>query len=277
MDSIMKKAMIILREFSAQIKKQNISAHAGSSAFFIFVSLLPMLIMICTIIPFTPLTEGHLERAITDITPEVIDPLAVSLVQEVYEKSAGILSVAAVTTLWSAGKGVLALMRGLNDINDVEEKRNYFLVRTVASGYTLILLFMVIVSLLVTVFGNQVLRGFLLRFPWMEVPVSLLYYFRFVLVWAALTVFFMLVYTYIPNVKLKCREQLAGAVFTAILWSVFSWGFSIYVDQGLTKGIYGNLSIVIIVMLWLYFGMYIVFAGACLNRCLNGKTLNKKF
>lgn len=256
-----------LRELSRQMKEQNISAHAGSSAFFIFVSLLPMLIMICTIIPFTPLTEANLERAITEMTPEMIDPLAVRLVREVYEKSAGILSVAAITTLWSAGKGVLAIMRGLNDINDAGEKRNYFLVRIVASCYTLLLLFMVIIGLLLMVFGNEVMNVLLIRNPRLEGITSFLHHFRFVAVWAFLTMFFSLIYTYVPNVKMKFKEQLTGAMFAAILWSVFSWGFSIYVDRGVSGSMYGNLSLVIIVMLWLYFGMYIVFVGAYLNRC----------
>lgn len=259
-----------LREFASQMKKQNISAHAGSSAFFIFVSVLPMMILICTIIPFTPLTEANLERAITEITPEMIDPLAVRLVREVYEKSAGILSVAAMATLWSAGKGMLAIMRGLNDINDVEEKRNYFLVRIVASCYTLLLLFMIISVLLVIVLGNEVMSVLLVRHPWLNGLVSLLHPFRFVVVWALLTLFFALMYTYIPNVKLKWKEQIPGAMFAAILWSVFSWGFSIYVDRGVSGSMYGNLSLVIIVMLWLYFGMYIVFVGAYLNRYWHG-------
>lgn len=266
MISNVNRIMSSLKKFAAQMKRQNVSAHAGSSAFFIFVSLLPMLIMICTFIPFTPLTERNLERAITDITPEMIDPLAISLVREVYERSAGILSVAAVATLWSAGKGIMALMRGLNDINDAEEKRNYFFVRIVASGYTLILLFVIIISMLMMVFGKQVLGMIILRLPWLEGTVSFLHHLRFVAVWGMLTLFFALIYTYIPNVKLRFRDQLTGAMFAAIVWSIFSWGFSIYINRGLAKGIYGNLSIVIIVMLWLYFGMYIVFAGACLNR-----------
>ncbi len=57
-----------------------------------------------------------------------------------------------------------------------------------------------------------------------------------------------------------------GAVFAAVVWSVFSWGFSIYVTYGNSYGIYGSLSIIIIVLLWMYFCMYIIMIGAYMNR-----------
>lgn len=260
-----------IREISTQLKKENISAFAASTAFFFFLSLVPMLIMLCTIIPFTPLTEQNLITAITDITPDVIDPLVVSLVNEVYEKSAGILSIALLATLWSAGKGVMALMRGLNAINDVEEERNYFFVRIVASFYTLIVLIMIILSLFIMVFGNALVDVLLYRIPRLQSVVFFLMNFRFIVVWVVLTVFFAMIYAYIPNRKLKFKEQLPGAMFSAIVWSVFSWGFSIYVGNSSLGGVYGGLTIVIIVMLWMYYCMYIVMLGAYLNQYLDDR------
>lgn len=117
------------------MKRQNISAYAASIAFFFFLSIVPMLIMVCTIIPYTPLTEQDLVMLVTDLLPEMIAPLAESLIADVYARSSGVLSIAAIATVWSAAKGVMALMRGLNAVNGVEEKRNYFLVRAVASFY----------------------------------------------------------------------------------------------------------------------------------------------
>lgn len=140
------KIFVLGRDFSARMKKQNISAYAASIAFFFFLSIVPMLIVICTIIPYTPLTERNLVEALTDLVPDMAAPLVVSLISDVYEKSAGILSVAVIATLWSASKGVTALMRGLNAVNGVEEKRNYFVVRGVASLYTLVMLVVLILS-----------------------------------------------------------------------------------------------------------------------------------
>ena len=265
-DRALHKLFIILRDFSAQMKKQNISAFAASTAFFLVLSIVPMLILICTIIPYTPLTEENLVRAVTEITPDRLDFLVESLIAEVYDKSAGILSVAAITTLWSAGKGVLALMRGLNAIGGVEEDRNYFVVRLVASLYTVVMLVVLILSLFIMVFGNQLVELLLYRVPQLQILVSFLMNFRFLLVWAILTLLFSAVYAYVPNEKLAFGEQVPGATFAAVVWSVFSWGFSLYVERTESYSIYGSLSLIVIVMVWMYFCMYIIMIGAYLNR-----------
>lgn len=262
----LENSISIFVDLARKMKRQNISAHAASTAFFLFLSLVPMLIVICTVIPYTPLTEENLVKVVTDITPETVDQMAENLISEVYDESAGVLSIALLATIWSAGKGVLALMRGLNDVNDVEEERNYFLVRTLASFYTVIMLIVVILSLLLMVFGNRLMDIILYRIPQLRLLVEFLMNFRFLFVWVILTVFFAMIYAYIPNVRLKFRDQLTGAMFSAIVWSVFSWGFSIYVDSGQAASIYGSLSIIVIVMLWMYFCMYIFLVGAYVNR-----------
>lgn len=263
---VLRKIYIIMRDFSAQMKRQNISAHAASTAFFLFLSLVPMLIVICAVIPYTPLTEENLVTAITDFTPEIMDPVVESLISEVYDKSAGILSVAVLATIWSAAKGVMALMRGLNAINAVEEKRNYITVRMIASLYTVLMLAGVILSLFIMVFGNQLVRLALHRIPQLQYVVSFIMHFRFLFAWSVLTLLFCVIYTFVPNKKLRLREQIPGASFSAIVWSVFSWGFSLYVGRTESYSIYGSLSIIVIIMIWLYFCMYIVMVGAYINR-----------
>lgn len=263
---MVRKLYLISMNFSAEMKKQNISSYAASTAFFLFLSIVPMLIMICTIIPYTPLTEENLVQAVTDVVPDMVAPLAVSLISEVYDKSAGIMSVAIIATIWSAAKGVLALMRGLNAINGVEEKRNYLVIRALASFYTLVMLVIVILSLFIMVFGNQLVTLMLHRVPQLQAVARFAMNFRFLVVWAVLTVLFAAIYAYVPDDKLKFREQIPGATFSAVVWSVFSWGFSLYITYSNSYGIYGSLSIVIIVLLWLYFCMYIIMIGAYLNR-----------
>ena len=260
------RLVALLNDFSGKMKKQGITTYAASTAFFFFLSVVPMLIVICTIIPYTPLTEEDLVEAVTDVTPDQADALVENLISDIYEKSAGVLSVAIIATIWSASKGVMALMRGLNAINGVEEKRNYFVVRVIASFYTLVMLIVVILSLFLMVFGDQLVTLALHRIPQLQQIVSFAMNFRFLLVWAVLSLLFAAVYAYVPDKKLAFREQIPGAVFSAVVWSVFSWAFSYYVTYGNSYGIYGSLSIIIIVLLWMYFCMYIILIGAYLNR-----------
>ena len=177
---MLRKGITLVLSIAKQIKKQNISAFAASTAFFFFLSLVPMLVMVCTIIPYTPLTEKNLVAVITELTPDAMDALAENLIAEVYEKSAGILSVAIIATIWSAGKGVMALMQGLNVISGVEEDRNYFVVRLVSSFYTVIMLLIMLMSLVIMVFGNELVELALYRIPQLQVIVAFFMNFRFV-------------------------------------------------------------------------------------------------
>lgn len=256
----------IALDFSAQMRKQNIGAYAASIAFFLFLSVVPMLMAICMVIPYTPLTEENLVDAVTDVTPDVVDALAESLIADVYDRSSGVLSVAVIATIWSAAKGVMAMMRGLNAVNGVEEKRGYIEIRLIACLYTLVMLLVVILSLFIMVFGDQLVKLALHRLPQLRLVISFAMNFRFLVVWAVLALLFAAMYTYVPDRKSHFRDQIPGAVFAAVVWSAFSWGFSIYLTYGSGYGIYGSLSIIIIVLIWMYFCMYIIMVGAYLNK-----------
>ncbi len=255
-----------IREFFKNMKSENLSAYASSTAFFIFVSLVPMLLLICAIIPFTPLTKENLIRILSDVVPMRMEGMVENIIENVYVRSAGVLSAAVVLTMWSAGKGVLAVITGLNAVNDVEEERNYFVVRIFASFYTLIMLLLVLVSMIILVFGNQLVRMLIAGSPRLRVLFSFLLNFRFLFVWVLLTLIFAAFYAYLPNKKLSFRAQLPGASFAAVIWSIFSWCFSLYVSRGNGFNIYGSLSIIVVLLLWMYFCFYIIFIGAYINK-----------
>ena len=256
-------------EFTGEMRRKNIAAHAASTAFFFFLSLVPMLMVICMILPFTPITEENLVNAVTDFTPEAVDQLATDVIDEVYQQSSGALSVAMFAMLWSAAQGVLALIRGLNAINGVDEEKTYFAARGVATLYTFIMIIAIVLSLFVMVFGKQLVRLMLHRVPQLAMLVSFYLEFRFIVVWAVLTLLFAVIYACVPGKRLNIKAQIPGGCFTAVVWSIFSWGFSLYVSRSGAYSIYGSLSIIIIAMIWMYLGMYIVLIGAYLNYYFN--------
>ena len=258
----------ILRGFARQMSRVNVNAYASSTAFFIFLSLIPMIMLICSILFFSPpLQESDLLAAV-GLFPPSISPFLFSLVQRIYYSTFGMVSVTAIVTVWSAGKGVLALMRGLNAMNGVVEDRNYVLQRLIASFYLIIFLVTVVFSLTVMVFGN-LLAGVVIRHaPGMEALFELLLHLRGIFSWCIMTMIFAAMYTYIPNCKLKFSHQIPGAVFSATSWNLFSWGFSIYVQHFNAFDMYGSLTTIVILMLWLYFCFYLFLIGAHINRFL---------
>lgn len=260
------RLFLIFRDFNWQMTKKNISAFAASTAFFLFLSIIPLLMALCAILPFTRLTEANLISAITQFTPDAVDGLVVRIVSDVYAKSAGTITIFAIVTIWSAAKAMLALIHGLNAVNDVEEKRNYVVLRMIACFYTVIILAATLVALFVMVFGNVIVDLLLKDIPPLHLVVRLVMRFRFLISWLILTFIFAMIYTFVPSCKLRFKAQIPGAAFAAVLWSVASFFFAVYVDHYNSFGTYGSLTTVVILMFWFYMLMYILMIGAHINR-----------
>lgn len=254
--------------FVRNMKRENLGIYSSGAAFFIFLSLVPILVIICTVIPYTPLTQEGFLMIITEVFPAKVENIVVGIVDDVYQRSAGVLSAAILVALWSAGKGILALRTGLNAVNEMEEDRNYLMARIIASFYTLVMLFVILCSMIALVFGNVLIEMLIRYLPGFRLIFTILLQFRFLFVWLILTLLFASLYAYLPDKKQKFINQLSGAAFGAAICSIFSWGFSIYVSYGKPYNIYGSLSIIVITMMWLYICIYILFVGAYINKYL---------
>lgn len=269
---MMKKLVIIIKNFTTQINKCHVSAYAASASFFMFLSLIPILLLVCSILPYTPVTEADLMELMAQILPVSLVPLAVSTVADVYDKSPAIISVSAVVTIWSAGKGMLAIIRGLNAIHGNTVKQNYIVQRIRASIYTVILLVMILISLLLGVFGETIGNVLERRLPGIMTFSPLFSNLRILVILAVLMLFFTALFTWIPSVKLDFRTQIVGAAFVSLAWSVFSLVFSVYINRFAGSSIYGNMTTVAMLMLWFYFGFYLLFMGALISKFLQPAT-----
>jgi membrane protein len=268
----MKKIMLLWKKFSLEINECHISAYASSAAFFMFLSLIPILLLFCSILPYTPVTEADLMEGLAQLLPASLVPIAVSTVADVYDKSPAIISVSALAAMWSAGKGMLAIIRGLNAIHRATKPQNYFFQRIRASIYTIILLMMILLSLLLGVFGESIGRILKRKFPEIVTIKPLFSNLRILLILAVLMLFFTALFTWIPSVKLDWKTQIIGACFVSVSWSAFSYVFSIYVNNFTGNSIYGNMTTVVMLMLWFYFIFYLLFLGALISKFLEPAT-----
>lgn len=266
------KFITIGRNFAREVNRNHISAYASSCAFFLFLSLIPILLLICAIMPYTNLTAGTLVIYLREILPPMVEPLAVSMVYEVYNRSIAFISLSALGALWSAGKGTLALLRGLNVIHKVEETRSYVFLRVRASVYTLMMLLAVLFSLMIVGLGKYVVDVFVSYVPKAQYFLEFLLGIRHVFTVIILEVVFIFVFTWLPNGKVKWRNQIPGALVVGAGWTGFSAAFSFYVGKFAAFSMYGSMATIIVLMLWLYICMYIVLLGALINQFLEPAT-----
>ena len=262
-----KAALISLgRDFAYKMQKKNIAAFAGSCAYFFVISIVPLLILISSTLPYTAVTEADLIKALSDITPDFADAIILRLIDEAYEQSEAVFSISALATIWSGALGMMSIIRGLNCIYDVEERRNYFHLRFIAALYTLAMIAILLVMLLIMVFERVVRNVAVSHFPSIMFVITLSSYLKFLVVIAVSTFFFALIYTFVPSAKMTFVYQLPGAIFSAVVWYLFSWLFSIYVNMSGYFSIYGSIATPLIMMIWLYFCISIFLIGAFINR-----------
>lgn len=259
-----------IRSFARTFKSAQVTTYASSAAFYIFLSIIPIIVLLFTIVPYTPLTEEVVLKVLLEILPDSLDTFTTGIVAEVYDKNVAILSVSAVVLLWSASKGMQAITLGLNSINGVKETRNFFLMRMEACLYTVILLVLMILSLGLFVFGSFIMEQLVLRMH-IDRIYQVLVEWRFLVEWIFYAIPISFFYAWVPNKRTKPHTQWRGAAFTGVTWTLFSYAFSLYLNVFPAFSIYGSLTTVIITLFWLFVAMNILFLGALLNVfCRNG-------
>lgn len=246
-------------------KRDNINAFAAQTAFFIILSAIPFLMFFSSLLRYTPVTKGVLMAIVNRAMPDYIAPFCVSIINEVYNKSFGIISVAAVLAIWSAAKGVQYMAGGLNAINGIEETRNWFVMRFWAIVYTIVFVLAIVITLVLLVFGTSLQELIVKYVPIMVHVANIIIRLRSLVMLGILILFFTVLFKMLPNRKATLRSQVPGAVICALAWYVFSFGLSIYVQYFNGFSMYGSLTTIVLVMLWLYFCMYIMMACAEFN------------
>ena len=254
--------------FMNRMNQDHVSAFAAQAAFFILMSFVPFLMLLLPLVTYVSITKDMVVEMILQVMPDAGDfrSFLLSIIQEVYDKSTAVVPISAIFTLWSAGKGLQGLTNWVNAIYHVKETRNYVVTRIRSALYTLVFILAVIGSLILLVFGNSIQKLLTRYIPALARVTAYIIGMRTAVSLVVLALIFLMVYKFLPNRKTSFRSQVPGAVISAVAWSLFSLGFSVYLDyyDGFSN-MYGSLTTIILILLWLYFCMYIVLIGAEIN------------
>ncbi len=260
-----------LAEFIKNCNEDQLTLYAAQSSFFMMFSLFPIIMIIISIIQLVlPFSESEFINTIESYIPLRFDFDISFLLQNLFSNSAGtIISVSAITVLWSASKVVYSLVLGLNSIHHTTETRSNIIRRLLSILYTLIFIVIIIFYFIVLVFGNYIQLYLEKLIPALTDASVLIVCLRTALSITVLVLFFALIYKALPDKRLKFRAQLPGAIFATAGWLIFSYIFNIYINNFSNYSyIYGSLTAIILFMLWMYFCMIILLAGAELNLML---------
>lgn len=278
--------LIVLKKFLKHIvkeiihignmmKRDDISAFSASSAYFFILSFIPLTMLLMSLLHYTNLSREQLLELTSGFIPAEMSGIFSDIVDEVYGKTAAAVSLSAVITLWTSGKGFMALKTGMQAAVHVDRKKSYISLRIVGAVDAVVFLAIIIMALALGVCGqmleNMIEKRIDVPTTFWDIVVS----FRKVIMLAVFIAIFSLSYRFIPewkestkfgNMKIKFIDMLPGAAVSAVGWHLYSALFSLYLNlfADLEK-MYGSLSVLIGVMLWFYGCMYLVLAGLEIN------------
>jgi len=262
----MYKVYKVVKDFFANLNKHHISEYTAQCAYYTILSFIPFLILIVTLVQYTGISQASLLSIIQNIIPETMSDAAFSILQEVYSKSVGTISISAIFVLWTAMKGFYALSKGLHSIYETDKDYSYLRIRLKSFITTILLAVSIILVLIVSVFGDTILEFTQLNFKISE-QIENIFHISKIGIFALIFVVILFMYRFIPGHKQGFKKQLPGAIVATLGWYVISLFFSIYLDT--FKGfsvMYGSLTTIVLAMMWVYFCMYSILIGAEVNN-----------
>lgn len=210
-------------------KKHEIGDFAAQSAFFTILSIIPFAIIFISLIQYINIDKATLVLYAKEIIPESFIDFTLNIIEEIYSKTFTTISVSIIFTLWSASKGFAALMRGFNKIYELNPKAKvYYRFRSFI--FTIFLIIIMALTFVFLVWGSHI-QGFLDSFfegTWFQKAVEFIIRIRRYGLSIIIFLFFMLVYKFAPQCKLKLKNQVLGASFATVFWYVLSYGLSVY-------------------------------------------------
>ena len=253
--------------FYYRTQGDHIGAYAASAAYFLILSFFPLILFLTTLIRYTPLTYGIMMQAVNDVIPDGLQDFVTNIIRQVYYRNATLLPLTAVTTIWSAGKGLQAITNGLNCIYHVRESRNWLQVRLYSILYTFLFGGSLVGCLLVMLLGYSFQKPLLQYAPILGKLLGKLLASRKALLIGVLFSVILFLYKILPNRKTSLRSQIPGAALTTAAWIGFSFAVSVYFkfySKNYTY-IYGSMAGIIVLFLWIYGCMLILLYGAAVN------------
>ncbi len=267
----------ILKRVQQQLTRDNVSIVAAGLALYSLLAIFPALTAAVLLYGLFSSPEqivqqlrsfegllppeglAILQRQLTTLASQQTGTLGVGLI------------VAVLVALWSARRGMVALMTATNVAYNEREERGFFRRLFVSLAFTIgaVLGFIVVVALGVAV---PIVLGFL---PLGDAAQGVLLVLRWVLLWFIAVLGLSVVYRFAPDRhEAQWRWVSWGSAIAATLWLGGSLLFALYIRNfGASYGeTYGALGGVVIMLLWLFFSAYVVILGAEINSEMERQT-----
>lgn len=234
----------------------------GNIAFFSVLALVPVFTIIIYIASYFSISIDSLIQTIKDVLPYKVSDVVVEFISgKGFDGGLGTFNIIA---FFIASNGTYAIINASNALYKVEQSDS-LRDRIKSIILLIILITLIIFLLLVPMFGGKILELFgsfaivdklILIYKILKWPLTfLIIYFNL-----------KLIYTFAPSTPIKSKDTTYGALFTTVIWTIATAIFSYYIHYFAKYDIiYGNLSSIVMLMMWIYILAYVFVMGMAIN------------
>ncbi len=251
------------RRIHQWLERCRIRVYAAQASFFVTVSAFPTALLLLTLAGMVlPRGGGAVRERLLQALPEGVGGLVDTVLTEMAAKAdLSLLSVSAVTLLWSASRGVRSIGAGIRHVCGGKRQPRFWRYHGQYLLYTLLYILALLLALVIWVLGD-ILAARLPFGVWS--PLSRLLNSLAVLM--LLTAVFCLMMRGMSGLSKRMSAWLPGAGLAALGWLLYSRFFEYYLEHLAPYSyLYGSLGAFVVVMLWLYAGLEILLVGTALN------------
>lgn len=268
------------RDVLVRVKKEtstdNVSLIAAGLALYALLAVFPALAAAVSLygLVSSPDQIASQIQNLAGVLPQQAADILRNALQNLASQQGQALGVGAIlgilVALWSARKGMVALMTATNIAYDEEEERGFFRKLLVSLAFTIAAVVGVVLVVLLAVAVPLALQA--LGLP--DIVQAAFSVLRWVVLWFLVVFALAVVYRFAPDRdEPKWRWVTWGSGIAATLWLVGSLLFSLYVQNFGSYGeTYGALGGVVVLLLWFYLSAFIVILGAEINAELEHQT-----
>ncbi len=254
------------KELLILIKRPEMMILPGHLAFYMVLSLVPMLLIVILLVSIFSLSLdsflGVLNVSLPDRVNNVLTPLITNGKWDIN------INLLLIFTVYIASSGLYSVIVAANTL--YHNKLKNVLIRKIKAIFlTIFFVMMFLFMIVVMAFGNSIVNyiGTTIDNDLIMSYVNNIY---FIIKWpfAFLYILFVvnLIYTLAPDNHIKGKSVILGSLFTTITWIILTLGFSYWVDNFTRYDlIYGSLSAFIVMMIWIYFLSYLFILGLAIN------------
>ena len=250
-----------------KIFKDDIIGNGAQLAYFLMLAFIPFLIFLITLIGKSRMSSDDLLMFLSTIMPKTSFELIKTTIGTIIDtQRSDVMWGSIILAIWVSSSGFGAVIKGLNMSYDVQETRSYILRKFLSIVYTLLLAWTIAMTLLLFVFGGVIEKFIILKLHHQFLIKIFWYAGRYSIILIVMFIIFLFLYNVTPCKRLGWKEVMPGAIFTTIGWIVTSLIFTFYVNNFNNYArIYGGLSAVFAIMIWLFISSLTLLVGGELN------------